>query len=102
MVRLASLIHSGDGPLGGSYLIHTRGAGARGLVFLQQQTENGPIRRIRGASFNGRELGDDALDVMLTLATNSPLVDGIAPIAGAVARISLITERRIRRRSRSG
>jgi hypothetical protein len=27
------------------------------------------------ASFNGRALGDDALDVMLTLATNTPLVD---------------------------
>ena len=31
------------------------------------------------ASFNGRALGDDALDVMLTLATNTPLVDGLAP-----------------------
>ena len=31
------------------------------------------------ARFNGRALGDDALDVMLTLATNTPLVDGLAP-----------------------
>ena len=31
------------------------------------------------ASFNGRALGDDALDVMLTLATNTPVVDGLAP-----------------------
>jgi hypothetical protein len=31
------------------------------------------------ASFNGRALGDDALDVMLTLAANRPLVDGLAP-----------------------
>jgi hypothetical protein len=31
------------------------------------------------ASFNGRALGDDALDVMMTLATNTPLVDGLAP-----------------------
>jgi len=30
-------------------------------------------------SFNGRALGDDAMDVMLTLATNTPLVDGLAP-----------------------
>ena len=28
---------------------------------------------------NGRALGDDALDVMLTLAANTPLVDGLAP-----------------------
>ena len=27
----------------------------------------------------GRALGDDALDVMLTLAANTPLVDGLAP-----------------------
>jgi hypothetical protein len=31
------------------------------------------------AGFNGRALGDDALDVMLTLAANAPLVDGLAP-----------------------
>ena len=31
------------------------------------------------ASFNGGALGDDALDVMLTLATNTRLVDGLAP-----------------------
>ena len=31
------------------------------------------------ASFNGRALGDDALDAILTLATNTPLVDGLAP-----------------------
>ena len=31
------------------------------------------------ASFNGRALGDDALDVMLTLVTNTPIVDGLAP-----------------------
>ena len=30
-------------------------------------------------SFNGRALGDDAMDVMLTLAANTPLVDGLAP-----------------------
>jgi hypothetical protein len=31
------------------------------------------------ASFNGRPLADDAMDVMLTLAGNKPLVDGVAP-----------------------
>ena len=31
------------------------------------------------SSFNGRALGDDALDVMLTLAANTPVVDGLAP-----------------------
>ncbi len=31
------------------------------------------------ANFNGRPLGADALDVMLTLAGNNPLVDGVAP-----------------------
>jgi hypothetical protein len=31
------------------------------------------------AGFNGRRLTDDAMDVMLTLATNAPLEDGVAP-----------------------
>jgi Domain of unknown function (DUF4331) len=31
------------------------------------------------AIFNGRPLGDDAMDVMLTLASNKPLADGVAP-----------------------
>jgi len=31
------------------------------------------------ASFNGRDLGDDAMDVMLTLATNTALSDGVMP-----------------------
>ena len=31
------------------------------------------------ARFNGRALGDDVLDVMLTLAANTPIVDGLAP-----------------------
>ena len=29
--------------------------------------------------FNGRGLADDVMDVMLTLATNTPLSDGVAP-----------------------
>jgi hypothetical protein len=36
------------------------------------------------ARFNGRALGDDALDVMLTLAANTPLVDGLAPDRGRI------------------
>jgi Domain of unknown function (DUF4331) len=31
------------------------------------------------SGFNGRALGDDAMDVMLTLASNKPLADGVAP-----------------------
>jgi len=31
------------------------------------------------AGFNGRGLADDVMDVMLTLATNTPLGDGVAP-----------------------
>ena len=37
-------------------------------------------------SFNGRALGDDALDVMLTLAANTPLVDGLAPDRGRIRK----------------
>jgi hypothetical protein len=29
--------------------------------------------------FNGRGLADDVMDVILTLATNTPLGDGVAP-----------------------
>jgi hypothetical protein len=29
--------------------------------------------------FNGRPLGDDVMDVMLTLASNKPIADGVAP-----------------------
>ena len=38
------------------------------------------------ASFNGRALGDDALDVMLTLAANTPIVDGLAPDRGRIRK----------------
>ncbi len=31
------------------------------------------------ARFNGRPLADDVMDVMLTLASNKPLVDGAVP-----------------------
>lgn len=31
------------------------------------------------AGFNGRPMGDDVMDVMLTLASNMPLADGVAP-----------------------
>jgi hypothetical protein len=29
--------------------------------------------------FNGRGLADDVMDVILSLATNTPLTDGVAP-----------------------
>ena len=38
------------------------------------------------ASFNGRALGDDVLDVMLTLAANTPIADGLAPDRGRIRR----------------
>jgi hypothetical protein len=31
------------------------------------------------AGFNGRELADDVMDVMLALTTNSAIGDGVAP-----------------------
>ena len=31
------------------------------------------------AGFNGRPLGDDVMDIMLTLAANMPLADGVSP-----------------------
>jgi hypothetical protein len=36
------------------------------------------------AGFNGRPLGDDVMDVMLTLASNKPLQDGAVPDRGRV------------------
>jgi hypothetical protein len=36
------------------------------------------------ARFNGRALGDDVMDVMLTLAANTPIVDGLAPDRGRI------------------
>jgi hypothetical protein len=36
------------------------------------------------ARFNGRALSDDAMDVMLTLLTNTPLNDGLAPDRGRI------------------
>ncbi len=38
------------------------------------------------ASFNGRALGDDVLDVMLTLAANTPIVDGLVPDRGRIRK----------------
>jgi hypothetical protein len=36
------------------------------------------------AGFNGRPLGDDVMDVMLTLSSNKPLADGVAPDRGRI------------------
>ena len=38
------------------------------------------------AGFNGRALGDDVLDVVLTLAANTPIVDGLAPDRGRIRK----------------
>jgi Domain of unknown function (DUF4331) len=35
-------------------------------------------------NFNGRPLGDDVMDVMLSLAANKPLADGAAPDRGRI------------------
>jgi hypothetical protein len=38
------------------------------------------------ASFNGRALGDDVMDVMFTLASNTPLADGLTPDRGRIRK----------------
>ncbi len=38
------------------------------------------------SSFNGRALADDVLDVMLTLAANTLIVDGLAPDRGRIRK----------------
>ena len=42
--------------------------------------------RFEVTTFNGRALGDDVLDVMLTLAANMPIVDGLAPDRGRIRK----------------
>jgi hypothetical protein len=54
------------------------------------------------SSFNGRALGDDALDVMLTLATNTRLSMDLLPTVGAFTRIFHIMERRIQAEEQVG
>ncbi len=46
--------------------------------------ELGTPARFDRAGFNGRALGDDVMDVMLTLATNKELADGVAPDRGRI------------------
>jgi hypothetical protein len=41
--------------------------------------ELGTVAAFDLAGFNGRQLGDDVIDVMLTLASNKPLQGGVAP-----------------------
>jgi hypothetical protein len=48
--------------------------------------ELGTSAEFEVSRFNGRALGDDALDVMLTLATNTQLVDGLAPDSGRIRK----------------
>jgi hypothetical protein len=52
------------------------------------------------ARFNGRALGDDVMDVMLTLATNTPIQDGAPPDARGFAGTSPISACPTRRKSR--
>ena len=54
------------------------------------------------ASFNGRALGDDVLDVMLRLAANIPIVDGLAPDRGRIRKDFPYYGSPYRRRSKSG
>jgi hypothetical protein len=37
-------------------------------------------------SFNGRALGDDVMDVMLSLAANKPIADGVAPDSARIRK----------------
>jgi Domain of unknown function (DUF4331) len=46
--------------------------------------ELGTPAAFRVDSFNGRALGDDAMDVMLTLVTNTPIDDQLAPDRGRI------------------
>lgn len=48
--------------------------------------ELGTAAAFEVASFNGRALGDDVMDVMLTLAANTPIVDGLAPDRGRIRK----------------
>lgn len=49
------------------------------LVPIALPYELGTSASFDFAGFNGRALADDVMDVMLTLATNKPLSDGVAP-----------------------
>jgi hypothetical protein len=41
--------------------------------------EPGTVAAFSQAGFNGRPLWEDVMDVMLTLASNTPLADGAVP-----------------------
>jgi hypothetical protein len=51
--------------------------------------------------FNGRLLTDDAMDVMLTLASGKPLADGVSPIQDGCNRTFRTMGHLIRRRNRA-
>jgi hypothetical protein len=44
--------------------------------------ELGTVAAFGSDGFNGRGLADDVMDVILTLATNTQLSDGVAPDSG--------------------
>jgi hypothetical protein len=48
--------------------------------------ELGTSAAFEAGSFNGRALGDDVLDVMLTLTANTPIDDGLAPDRGRIRK----------------
>jgi Domain of unknown function (DUF4331) len=48
--------------------------------------ELGTPARFDVGNFNGRPLGDDVMDVMLSLAANKPLADGVAPDRGRIRK----------------
>jgi hypothetical protein len=48
--------------------------------------ELGTAAAFEVARFNGRALDDDVLDVMFTLAANTPIVDGLAPDRGRIRK----------------
>jgi len=52
---------------------------ARRLCPVRLPYEIGTPAAFDHAGFNGRALGDDVMDVMLTLASNKPLADGVSP-----------------------
>jgi hypothetical protein len=71
--KLTSLAGSAKDPAG--YAAHL----IRRLCPTTLPYELGTPAAFDVAGFNGRALADDAMDVMLTLATNTPLGDGVAP-----------------------
>jgi len=71
--KLARLAGSAADPVGYGQMLVKR------LCPVTLPYELDTAANFRVDSFNGRSLADDVMDVMLTLATNMPLSDGVAP-----------------------